>query len=72
MTLPERSPILPGKSKQRLERGAFTSTEDLEQAIQAYTAETNASPKPFTWTKSADDILASVVRFCQRTSNSVQ
>jgi transposase len=58
-------------SRRRLERGAFTSTEDLEQAIQAYVAETNTSPKPFTWTKSADDILASVVRFCQRTSNSV-
>ena len=33
---------------------------------------TNAEPKPFTWTKSADDILASVGRFCQRTSNSDQ
>jgi len=36
-------------------------------AILAYIAETNADPKPFTWTKAADDILA---RFCQRTSNS--
>ena len=32
--------------------------------------QTNAEPKPFVWTKSADDILASVKRFCQRTSNS--
>jgi transposase len=57
-------------SRRRLERGAFTSTDDLEEAILAYIAETNANPKPFVWTKTADDILASVARFCQRTSNS--
>jgi transposase len=58
-------------SRRRLERGAFTGTGDLEAAIHAYIAETNADPKPFVWTKTADDILASVARFCQRTSNSV-
>ncbi len=58
-------------SPRRLERGAFTSTDDLERAILAYIAGTNAAPKPFVWTKTADDILASVARFCQRTSNSV-
>jgi transposase len=57
-------------SRQRLARGAFTSVGDLEAAILAYVAETNADPKPFVWTKTADDILASVARFCQRTSNS--
>ena len=57
-------------SRRRLERGAFTSTDDLEAAIHAYIAATNAEPKPFVWTKTADDILASVARFCQRTSNS--
>jgi transposase len=57
-------------SRRRLQRGAFTSTDDLEAAILAYIAETNADPKPFVWTKTADDILASVARFCQRTSNS--
>jgi transposase len=57
-------------SRRRLERGAFTSTDDLEAAIHAYIAATNADPKPFVWTKTADDILGSVARFCQRTSNS--
>jgi transposase len=57
-------------SRRRLARGAFTSVGDLEAAILAYVAETNADPKPFVWTKTADDILASVARFCQRTSNS--
>jgi hypothetical protein len=29
----------------------------------------NKSPKAFVWTKSADEILASIARFCQRTSD---
>ncbi len=57
-------------SRRRLERGAFTSTVNLEDAILTYIAETNANPKPFIWTKTADDILTNVARFCQRTSNS--
>ena len=57
-------------SRRRLERGAFTGTGDLEAAIHAYLDETNADPKPFLWTKLADDFLASVARFCQRASNS--
>ncbi|HKP80209.1 MAG TPA: IS630 family transposase, partial [Phenylobacterium sp.] len=52
-----------------LRRGTFRSTRALEQAIRAYIAGTNQDPKPFVWTKPADDILASVQRFCQRTSN---
>ena len=48
----------------------FHQHGDLEAAILAYIAETNANPKPFVWTKTADDILASVARFCQRISNS--
>ena len=33
-------------------------------AIEAYIETVNADPKPFRWTKSADDILASIKRFC--------
>jgi transposase len=57
-------------TRRRLQRGVFTSTADLESTIQAYIDQTNAEPKPFVWTKSADAILASVGRFCQRISNS--
>jgi len=57
-------------TRRRLQRGVFTSTADLEAAIRAYIEQTNATPKPFVWTKPADAILASVGRFCQRTSNS--
>ena len=54
-------------SRKQLKRGVFKSTEQLETAIQAYIDHTNADPKPFIWTKSADAILASIRRFCQRT-----
>ena len=54
-------------SRKQLKRGVFKSTEQLETAIQAYIDHTNADPKPFIWTKSADAILASISRFCQRT-----
>ncbi len=57
-------------SRRRLARGAFTSVGDLEAAILAYIDQTNADPRPFAWTKTADHILASVARFCQQTSNS--
>jgi transposase len=49
-----------------IRRGVFRSVADLEAAITAYIHATNAAPKPFRWTKSADDILASIQRFCLR------
>jgi len=51
-----------------IRRGTHRSTRQLEQAIKHYLALNNANPKPFAWTKSADDILASVKRFCLRIS----
>jgi transposase len=53
-----------------IRRGTHRSTRQLEQAIKQYLAIHNADPKPFVWTKSADDILASIERFCLRISNS--
>ncbi|MBP6815203.1 MAG: IS630 family transposase, partial [Burkholderiaceae bacterium] len=38
--------------------------------IRQYLESHNADSKPFVWTKSADDILASIQRFCLRISNS--
>ncbi|MFH1559926.1 MAG: IS630 family transposase, partial [Chloroflexota bacterium] len=40
----------------------------LETAIYHYLDLTNENPKPFVWTKTADEILANVSRFCLRTS----
>ena len=54
----------------RLKRGRFRSTRALEDAIRRYVAANNAEPKPFVWTKTADQILKSVAEFCGRTSDS--
>ena len=47
--------------------GGHRSTVELEQAITAYIEAVNEDPKPFRWHKSADEILASIKRFCLRT-----
>jgi transposase len=54
-------------TERALKRGVFHSVAELERAIKAYIEATNADPKPFRWTKTADDILASIQRFCLRT-----
>ena len=51
----------------QIRRGAHRSTAELEAEIAAYIDAHNADPKPFRWTKTADDILAAVERFCHRT-----
>ena len=45
--------------------GSPASRRVYEHAIDQFIAGHNANPKPFRWTKSADDILASVERFCR-------
>ena len=57
-------------TEKQLRRGVHRSTRELELAIRRYIDLTNAHPQPFIWTKTADEILASVARFCQRISNS--
>jgi transposase len=57
-------------TQKQIRRGAHRSTRALETAIMQYIAVTNEKPKPFIWTKSADDILASIERFCRRISDS--
>ena len=57
-------------TSRRIRCGSFRSTRQLEQVIKAYLDANNDSPKPFRWTKSADDILHSVKRFCLQTSDS--
>ena len=49
-----------------LRRGNHCSIRELEAVIENYIAESNDDPKPFTWAKTADQILASVARRCQR------
>jgi len=56
-------------SEKQIKRGTHRSVRALETAIREYLAITNEAPKPFVWTKTADEILAKVAGFCQRISN---
>jgi transposase len=55
-------------SNKRIRRGVFRSVKDLETAIRQYIEVHNENPKPFVWTKTADQILASIARYAQRTT----
>jgi transposase len=54
-------------TEKQIRRGVFRSTRELETAIRNYLKNYNDQPKPFIWSKTADEILASVARFCKRT-----
>jgi len=54
-------------TNKRIRRGAFRSVKELEAAIREYIAVHNENPKPFVWTRTADQILASIARYAQRT-----
>ena len=51
----------------RIRRGTFRSVPQLKAAIQEFIDAHQTDPKPFVRTKSADEILASIARFAQRT-----
>jgi transposase len=57
-------------TEKRIRRGAFRSTKELEAAIHEYLDTHNDEPRPFIWTKTAEQIFESLRRFCKRTSNS--
>jgi len=57
-------------TEKQIRRGTFRSTRQLEAAIKNYLRLYNEDPRPFVWHKTADEILESVGRFCQRTSDS--
>jgi transposase len=51
---------------QRLRRGVHRSIHALENDIRAWIQQWNADPKPFTWTKTADEILERLASYLQR------
>jgi len=57
-------------SERQIRRGTHRSTVELERAIRSYLTLNNREAKPFIWTKTADQILESLKRFCMRTSDS--
>jgi len=53
-----------------LRRGAHRSVRDLNTDIRAWIDTWNDDPRPFVWTKTADQILDSIARYCQRINES--
>jgi len=53
-------------TERQIRRGVHRNLDALLSAISSFIEQHNADPKPFRWTKSADDILASIERFCVR------
>src|SRR5258708_2732626 len=54
-------------TNKRIRRGVFRSVRELEAAIRKYIDVHNEEPKPFVWTRTADQILDSIARYAQRT-----
>jgi len=57
-------------AEKQIPRGVHRSTCVPEAAIIDSIAMANEQPRPFRWTKTADEILASVERSCRRISDS--
>jgi broad specificity phosphatase PhoE len=53
-------------TNRKLRRSAHRSVTELENDIRKWINEWNKDPEPFTWTESADDILATLAAYCQR------
>lgn len=53
---------------QKITRGTHRSVQALEKDIRAWIADWNTHPRPFIWTKTAEEILESLARFCRRIS----
>jgi transposase len=53
---------------QLIRRGVHKSVVALEKDIREWIKDWNQNPKPFVWTKTAEEILDSLARYCQRIS----
>ena len=57
-------------TNRKLRRSAHNSVNELEADIKAWIDAWNEDPKPFVWTKTADEILENLARYLQRINNS--
>lgn len=57
-------------TQKQIKRGVHRSTQELERAIRNYIDVGNELPKPFVWTKTADEIFEKLRNYCLRTSDS--
>ena len=55
-------------TNKRIRRGVFRSVKELGTAICQYIEVHNEDPTPFVWTRTSDQILASIARYAKRTT----
>jgi transposase len=54
----------------KLRRGAHRSVKELNGDIRAWIEQWNADPKPYVWTKTAEQILETLAAYCERITDS--
>jgi transposase len=54
----------------KLRRGSHRSVRELNADIRDWIESWNDNPRPFVWTKTADEILESIARYCKRINDS--
>jgi transposase len=57
-------------TNRKLRRSAHRSVTELEADIRKWVNEWNKDPKPFVWTKTADEILETLAAYCERINDS--
>ena len=57
-------------TNKKLRRGTHRSVRQLNSDIRAWIKTWNENPQPFVWTKTADEILESIARYCTRINES--
>jgi len=72
MAPPRGAPVFAEVTSRNLRRGTHGSGRDLYADIRAWIETWNDDPKPYVWTKTADQILESIATYCTRISESRQ
>ena len=54
----------------QIRRGVHTSVQALNADIRSWIKTWNDDPRPYVWTKTADQILESIARYCTRITDS--
>ncbi len=57
-------------TSKKLRRGTHRSVRELNNDIRSWVTTWNENPRPFVWTKTADEILESIARYCTRINES--
>jgi hypothetical protein len=55
-------------TNKQIRRGVHKSVQALEKDIRAWIAAWNTEPKPYVWTKTADEILERLASYLNRTA----